>query len=219
MSEDEKNQIENLFKLNLNPELLQLVTDAFPFLISYVDRNQTYRFHNKEYEKMFGRQHDAIQGKHVKDVLGKETYELVKPYINRALSGERVRFESLIHYNDMERFMDVQYIPDVGANNEVLGFIAIVHYVSERKKSGNPVRKFDIRFNELMSTLIELTCQVEDVRIRLNETYDLFEKEEHVSEKVNALLKKWNADLKASENMVLNVKQALVGWIEKNKEA
>lgn len=42
---------------------LRVITDATPALISYVDRDQRYRFVNREYERWFGQPREAVIGR------------------------------------------------------------------------------------------------------------------------------------------------------------
>ena len=78
---------------------LRAVTDAIPFLISYLDKDQIFRFINKPYESWFERPLSEIIGRHVRDVMGPAMYEARRPFIERALAGEefivRSRFPSI----------------------------------------------------------------------------------------------------------------------------
>ncbi len=51
---------------------LQVVTDALPVLISFIDRDHVYRFVNRHYETWFGRPASEILGHRVEEVVGAE---------------------------------------------------------------------------------------------------------------------------------------------------
>ena len=67
---------------------LRAIADALPFLISYLDKDQIFRFINKPYELWFERPLSQIIGHHVRDVMGPAMYEARRPFIERALAGE-----------------------------------------------------------------------------------------------------------------------------------
>jgi len=49
---------------------LRLVANSEPALISYVDREQRYRFSNRTYDEWFGIAHERMQGRTVAEVFG-----------------------------------------------------------------------------------------------------------------------------------------------------
>ena len=119
---------------------IRAITDALPSQISYVDSNQVYRFNNKAYEDWYGISAEDCYGKHVKEILG-ENYDRAKPHIERALNGEKVRFEYVGRYLDGERYAEVSYIPDFAEDGEVQGFYGLVHDITERKQAEESLRK------------------------------------------------------------------------------
>src|SRR6266850_1929662 len=74
-------------------ELLQLISDAVPALISYIDRDRRYRFCNRAYTEWFGLRQDQVIGKTMREVLGDSAWRVFKPYINRCFEGEPADFE------------------------------------------------------------------------------------------------------------------------------
>jgi PAS domain S-box-containing protein len=112
---------------------LQLITDALPVCVSYVDRDLRYRFVSAAYEKWFGRSKQELLGNRVQDVIGASAYDIVGPYIDRALSGESVTYHGDIPYLDNQtRSIEATYIPQFGEDRTVIGFVAIISDVSER---------------------------------------------------------------------------------------
>src|SRR5690242_12715878 len=57
---------------------LRVITDGVPALISYLDREEHYRFVNAGYEKTFGLPREQILGRTAKEILG-PTYGDVAP--------------------------------------------------------------------------------------------------------------------------------------------
>jgi PAS domain S-box-containing protein len=113
---------------------LQLVTDALPTLVSYVDHEQVYRLVSASYERWFGRPRSEIIGRSLVEVLGEPAYAAIRPYVQRALAGEHVSFETEIPYpNGRPRYVEATYVPKAGDEEYPGGFVALVSDVTERK--------------------------------------------------------------------------------------
>jgi PAS domain S-box-containing protein len=132
---------------------LKLITDAMPALISYIGRDGTYRFANKLYENWFGSSPERMVGRHMREVLGAEAYELIRPRLERALRGERVFFEQDIPYASGAREVAVHYIPDLDAGGEVHGCFALIEDISARKRAERALREADRRKDDFLAIL------------------------------------------------------------------
>jgi PAS domain S-box-containing protein len=118
-----------------NEQQFQLIADALPVLVSFVDANEHYRFVNVGYETWFGRKRAEVVGKHLAEVLGTEAYVRVRPHIERVLDGETVTYEAEVPYeHGGNRFIEATYIPHRDDLGRVAGFAALVADISERKR-------------------------------------------------------------------------------------
>jgi len=127
-------------RLEVSEKQLHVVINALPALISYVDKNRRYQFNNEAYQEWFG---EEAQGRRIEEVLGQEAYTKISKYVDRALSGETVYYETEIPYQDGgERFVNATYIPDIAANGQVRGFFALVQDISEQKESREKLRQW-----------------------------------------------------------------------------
>jgi PAS domain S-box-containing protein len=105
---------------------LQLLTDALPVLIGYLDREERYQFANYGYEAWFNQKPEQLLGRPVREVVGETAYQGVKHYLDRAMSGERLEFESRMAYRtDFVRHIRTNYVPDV-RDGEVRGIYTLV---------------------------------------------------------------------------------------------
>jgi len=115
---------------------LSLITNTVPALIAYVDTNQHYRFVNRTYEQWFGHPATEICGRHVRQVLGADAYETIRPYVEQALAGQAVRSESQVPYQDGGiRYIDAVYIPQFDSRGQVEGFVSLVSDITEHKRA------------------------------------------------------------------------------------
>lgn len=72
---------------------LRQIADAIPAAIAYFDHDWAYRYANKGYAEWFGGLTADIVGKQIREVIGPEVFDIVSPYVTRALAGERVIYE------------------------------------------------------------------------------------------------------------------------------
>ncbi|HJR79132.1 MAG TPA: PAS domain S-box protein [Anaerolineales bacterium] len=127
-------------ELSRGEEQLRIITDALPALISYVDAERRYQFSNQAYIEWFGQ---PAQGKHLEEVLGTDAYQTISEYVQRALSGETVLYETQIPYKDGgTRFVNATYVPDKGTNQQVRGFFALVQDITENKQAEEELRQW-----------------------------------------------------------------------------
>jgi PAS domain S-box-containing protein len=110
----------------------QLVTDALPVLIAYVDQDQRYQFNNQAYEGWFHQSPAALRGQRVRDVVGEAAYAAAQPYIERVLAGEPVEFETRMPYrDDFIKYIHTSFIPDV-QQGKVAGFYCLINDTTEQ---------------------------------------------------------------------------------------
>lgn len=107
--------------------LTQHVFDILPDHVAVVGPDYRYRRVNKVYEQVHGMPATEILGKHISDLLGKQTFlRDIKPNFDRCLAGDSVSFERWFHFhNGQDRFMAVTYSP-LRAKEKPHGIEAVV---------------------------------------------------------------------------------------------
>ncbi len=116
-------------------ELEQIVTQT-PFMLTRCARDLRYRYVSHAYAKMVGLTAEQLAGKPIVEVLGKKALATIMPYIERALAGETVSYETAVPFqNKKPHFLHGVYVPDKDANGEIVGWIASIIDVTERKKA------------------------------------------------------------------------------------
>ena len=110
---------------------LQLLTDALPVLIAYIDPTYTYRFVNQAYQAWFHKAPAEIVGHTARELVGEAAYAHTEANLNRALAGEPVEWQATMPYRtDFIRHVRGSFVPDV-QDGQVLGFYSLVSDVSE----------------------------------------------------------------------------------------
>lgn len=112
---------------------LRMITDNLPALIAYIDQQERYQFANSTYRTWFGKSPTDIPGSTVSDFVGEAAYQHLKPYLNRALDGERVTFDKTsTGLTGRQHFVEATYIPDVDEQGCVHGVYSMVMDVTQR---------------------------------------------------------------------------------------
>lgn len=112
---------------------LPLITNALPVLIAYVDSDQRYRFNNDAYKAWFGISAEEASGRTIREVVGERFYRSVLPYLERAFSGEPVRFAQDIDLGEGRKIsVEAIYVPDVDEGGLVRGLYILAMDVTER---------------------------------------------------------------------------------------
>ncbi|AZS20260.1 PAS domain S-box protein [Caulobacter sp. FWC26] len=137
------------------------MADAVPILISYVDRDERYRFVNRAYELWFGVNRASIEGRRLRDVIGGAAYERLKDHVTRALAGETLIFEGEVDYQGLgSRFIEARYVPDRTPQGEVTGYYALIIDISDRKRAEETerllIREVDHRAKNVLTVVQSL---------------------------------------------------------------
>jgi diguanylate cyclase (GGDEF)-like protein/PAS domain S-box-containing protein len=120
-------------QLIASEQRLRAITDNLPVLISYVDRNQRYRFANATYEHWFGIETPYIIGCHVREVLGADWYEQARAHMELALEGKPETFEVETEIAGIKRHIQTVYIPHRDEDGGVAGLYILHTDVSALK--------------------------------------------------------------------------------------
>ena len=121
---------------------LRVITDNLPAYVSLLGADDLrYRFVNSRFIDLFKLPKDEVVGKHIKDVVGEETYALVLPHLERALAGELVSYENLVRVGGDQHWMNVTYVPDVDEQGKAATVIVLGHDVTARRSAEEALRE------------------------------------------------------------------------------
>jgi len=114
---------------------LKAVSDHVPAMFAYVDRSQTYCFANAHVRKVMGVDPTDMVGRTMRDFLGPEAHEELRPYIEGALRGEAQKFERTGWKHNKETHFLAEYVPDRRADGSVDGFFLMVLDITDRHRA------------------------------------------------------------------------------------
>ncbi len=139
-------------KLFLNQQLLNLIFDNLPVLISYLNPELRYIYVNKTYENWYGISVEDIEGKLAKDIVDEETFNLIRKSATKQLNGETISFENERIFKGERHFVHTTLIPQLGLNNEVLGYFTVAADISELRNREIQIAEQNLELAGLIAT-------------------------------------------------------------------
>ncbi|HEX3151551.1 MAG TPA: PAS domain-containing protein [Gemmataceae bacterium] len=119
---------------------LRFVTDNAPVMLVHCDARGRYLFVNEPYARRFGRRPEDCVGKQILEVVGKQAFASIQPFIDAALRGQRVETEQLVHFDYGDHWMHWVYVPQRDEYGVVTGFVAVIQDISARKQAEDDLR-------------------------------------------------------------------------------
>ena len=138
------------------------VLDHVPVLISYVDKDQRLRFNNLAYGQFFGLDPVQLNGSFLVSLMGKDRYQELRPYIERALGGEQVSFQRRITFKEGTRVIDATCVPDINIDGSVRGFFSVINDITELHEAQERVRQrlFELAHAQRINIMGEMATEI-----------------------------------------------------------
>jgi|GEM_PF-577990 len=135
-------------------DLLRLVTDSSPNLLTYLDTDLIFKFSSRGYARFYHATREDIEGKHASEVIPRERYEAVLPDLKRAFSGQtRINIGRHVREDGSEELVEWTWTPHFGPNGKVVGVVTSGHIITSRLKTENALRESE----GLLRTVTEAT--------------------------------------------------------------
>ena len=143
---------------------LRAIADNIPEQITYLDRDERYRFVNAHRGPFKSIAPEDMIGKTVREVRGDAIYEAVLPYFRKALDGEAQSGEkSMIVEGQLTHYF-VNYVPDFDENREVRGVYAFAQDITIRKNAELLRIESEKRLVTITDNLPAMICYVDENR-------------------------------------------------------
>lgn len=145
-------------KLEESNKKLQLIIDAMPAIIGYINTEYKFQFANKFLKNFLNVNPSDIIGKHIKDVAGEKAFEAVKSKYDKAFAGERQEFETLIPIpNGSVKPIHATYVPHK-VKGKIEGTFILIQDITKRKRdekelkdAKNALEKVNIELGEALN--------------------------------------------------------------------
>jgi PAS domain S-box-containing protein len=114
----------------------RFVTNQAPVLLAHLDSEYRYKFVNKPYASIFGREPEEIVGMRAVEVVGAAQFEAERSYMEKVLAGDQIQFElEMTSAQNEQRWSHVEYTPEKDSDGRTIGFVAVHTDVTLRKRA------------------------------------------------------------------------------------
>ncbi|MEO7031044.1 MAG: PAS domain S-box protein [Herbaspirillum sp.] len=122
-------------KLNDSAKRLRTIADSVPALIAFVDTEHYVVFSNLLFEQAYGMPNNPVCGRTIHAVVGTAVYARIQPYIEQALRGNNVKFETDEIRRGKYRCTELTYTPqfDNAMPPQVVGFHVMGQDITAKK--------------------------------------------------------------------------------------
>ena len=147
------------------PREIQFILDKAPAGISYIDRDQIYRYANERYCGWWGH---SVVGSHIRETTGEEIYEEIRTHVERALRGQVASHEIEAQGPDGKTYWHhAVMVPDI-ESGVVRGYVLMLTDITRRKQAELALETERRRYEErLEAEVIERTRQLRELQQRL----------------------------------------------------
>jgi len=153
---------------------LKLITDNLPVLVAHCDRHARYLYVNRPYSARFNLEPEALVGRHIESVVGRAAFAAVRPYIDRALTGEDVVFEVAVPYTHLgSRVMRCQYVPVRSDEGVVESFVGSILDVTDLRRAEQTLHDRESHFRAAfeLSAVGQAMVSAQGAYVLVNDRY------------------------------------------------
>ncbi|TAJ97023.1 MAG: PAS domain-containing sensor histidine kinase [Candidatus Manganitrophaceae bacterium] len=137
-------------------EQLRIVTDSISVPVTRCSRDLRYLWVSRPYADWLGRPADEIIGRPIADILGPEAFEMLRPYFERVLSGQVVRYEEAVKFRGLgRRWIAAVYTPTFDAAGVPDGWVAVVTDIEERKRAESALREANETIRTILNSITD----------------------------------------------------------------
>jgi PAS domain S-box-containing protein len=142
-------------ELEESKEFFENILDMLPELVSYIDKNHTFKFGNRAYQKFFNIDPATMTDIHPREVLGAEAFQEVEPRHKAALSGQEQEYEStFLLPNGDPYYFHAHYLPHK-EKDQIKGFLAVVQDITDRKLAEEKSRESEAKYRMLFENAVD----------------------------------------------------------------
>lgn len=123
--------------------------------IILLDRHYNYQIVNQAYLDWLGKTREAFIGHHVVEIMGETVFEeIIKPNLDRCLSGKTVHYGEWFTYPRLGRqFISVTYVPYHDSDHHISGVVISLRNITHLKHIEESLRENKLKFRQLIDNV------------------------------------------------------------------
>lgn len=160
-------------------EHLQTILHSLPQQIAYLSPDLQIHYVNQTGEVFSGQPSEDLIGKGIEDILPKERFDQLKPYLDRAGSGDFIQQETLIP--DAEGIIhtyDAQVFPEKSGEGDIQGLFVVLTDITHHKQAEEAIhnlqREMEIVLNSIQSVIYVTDMDTYEILYANQECFRIF---------------------------------------------
>lgn len=142
---DFTDQFESTIQMRRSQDELRFILNSLPILIGHWDSNLHNMECNEGFSKYANTTPNEIKGKHFKDALGPEIYEMNKENLENVSKGQMVHFFRTLKAADgSDGYFDATYVPNI-KDGKVVSFLTVLVDITRLKNNEIERQKLELQ--------------------------------------------------------------------------
>jgi PAS domain S-box-containing protein len=161
----------------LNPANMLAIADLLPVMINFIDEAHVVRFLNAPLAEWMGEPRERYIGRHIREMIGEDSYAARRQMLDAALAGERQWFVSdFEHPARGPLAIQVEYVPWQPPEATIRGVIVLITDVTEQRTAERALRESEARFRRIANSapVMMWVTRSDGVRDFVNDSYAEF---------------------------------------------
>ncbi|HEV7683637.1 MAG TPA: MASE1 domain-containing protein [Pyrinomonadaceae bacterium] len=122
---------------------LEVITDTTPLMLIRCSKDLRFVYVNRAYATLLGLELHEIIGFPIVEIIGADAFEVIRPYVEQVLQGQPVEYEQEVLFKTIgPRHLRAAYRPEWASDGAVVGWVASISDVSDRKFTEDALRQF-----------------------------------------------------------------------------
>jgi PAS domain S-box-containing protein len=144
-------------------EQVRIVTESMAAAVTRCGRDLRYQWVSKVYAEMLGRTPEQIVGRPILEVLGRQSFDQLRPHFEQALAGEKVSYEEEVDYPGVgRRWIKAVYTPTFDVACMADGWVAVVLDLTDRKRMEEALREGEARLAAHLSERVQFETALQE---------------------------------------------------------
>ena len=131
---------------------IRLIIDSVPVCIAYVDAEQRYRFVNRNYARLFGREPQEMAGGSIEEMLGDKFHTKIEDSIQQVLAGKEITLLNQMIAGKGAIHLQTRYLPHINEQGSVIGFFVQHYDITELSLTEEALRVSEKRYRAVFET-------------------------------------------------------------------